>query len=245
MYKNIVHKLALERKVLSIQFKLHTSKIMFTNKQISDGIQVIVDRYKAQGADFGISAMQKIPVNDISAAVFQEGDVLYLPRTKQEMDKVAFIAKINGNNAPAIPCLDANGTSRVLYLSTLRKEVLEYEQHDDGTVGVKRENGVAVRHTADTIDGVPNSLRKLVLSCGNMAQACDKLVGKVIRVKKISDPITTSRIITDPSDPTGRRRIASPTETRTTTVTVFEDVTDDPQYAVAPEAPAEAPAEAA
>lgn len=212
---------------------------MFTPKQIADGTQVIVDRYKAQGADFGISALQKIPVNDISAAVFQKGDVLFLPHTKEEMSKKAFVAKINGNNAPAIPCLDANGNARVLYLSTLRKEVLEYEQHEDGTVGVKRENGVAVRHTADTLDGQPNALRKLILSCGNMAQACNALVGKVIRVKDISDPITTSRIISDPSDPTGRRRIASSTETRTTTITVFEDVTDDPQYKVE-EAPAEA-----
>ena len=72
--------------------------------EISAGCLMLVERHKAAGAETGsnaMSAMKKISNTDPSEGVWNAGDEFEVPAA-EDLNKVAFIAKVNGNNAPAI-----------------------------------------------------------------------------------------------------------------------------------------------
>lgn len=188
--------------------------------QISAGCLMLVERHKAAGAEVGsnaMSAMKKISNTDPSEGVWNAGDEFEIP-SAEDLDKVAFIANVNGNKAPAIAVHCTNGMDKVLYLTTLKKNVVEYEETEDGYTTKKNSDGSTITHFADT------PLRKEVMSKATVGDILSSLAGRKFKVDSVMGPYQTSRLKAKYT-PTGQRDGYEVVGLRNSSIPVFVEVT--------------------
>lgn len=204
-----------------LNYKQFKNFIRFMAKtQISAGCLMLVERHKAAGAEIGstaMSAMKKISNTDPSEGVWNAGDEFEVPAA-EDLDKVAFIAKVNGNNAPAIAVHCTNGMDKVLYLSTLKKNVVEYEETEDGYTTKKNSDGSTITHFADT------PLRKEIMSKATVGDIVSSLAGRKFKVDSVMGPYQTSRLKAKYT-PTGQRDGYEVIGLRNSSIPVFVEVT--------------------
>lgn len=187
--------------------------------ELSQGCLMLVERHKAAGAEIGstaMAAMKKISNTDPSEGVWNKGDEFSIPAA-EDLEKVAFIAKVNGNNAPAVAVHCKNGQDKVLYLSTLKKNVVVYEETEDGFVTKKNADGTTETHFADT------ELRKEIMGKATVGDILNSLAGRTFKVDSVMGPYQTSRLKAKYT-PTGQRDGYEVVGLRNSSIPVFVEV---------------------
>jgi hypothetical protein len=187
--------------------------------ELSQGCLMLVERHKAAGAEIGstaMAAMKKISNTDPSEGVWNKGDEFSIPAA-EDLEKVAFIAKVNGNNAPAVAVHCKNGQDKVLYLSTLKKNVVVYEETEDGFVTKKNADGTTETHFADT------ELRKEIMGKATVGDILGSLAGRTFKVESVMGPYQTSRLKAKYT-PTGQRDGYEVVGLRNSSIPVFVEV---------------------
>lgn len=187
--------------------------------ELSQGCLMLVERHKAAGAEIGstaMAAMKKISNTDPSEGVWNKGDEFSIPAA-EDLEKVAFIAKVNGNNAPAVAVHCKNGQDKVLYLSTLKKNIVVYEETEDGFVTKKNADGTTETHFADT------ELRKEIMGKATVGDILNALAGRTFKVDSVMGPYQTSRLKAKYT-PTGQRDGYEVVGLRNSSIPVFVEV---------------------
>ena len=187
---------------------------------ITDGIKMLVARHAAtEGCEVGskaIAAVKKISNADPSEGVWNKGDKFTVP-AKDEIEQAVFVAMVNGNKAPAI-AVETNNGPKVLYISTLKKNVIEYEEDGDQFQVKKQADGSNVpAHFADT------AFRKQIMQKATVGDIIDFIAGKTLEVTDIMGPYKTSRLKAK-TDALGRRDGYEVVGLRNTSIPVFEEV---------------------
>ena len=188
---------------------------------ITDGIKMLVARHAAtEGCEVGsvaLATVKKISNADPSEGIWAKGDEFTIPAAN-EIEKAIFVSMVNGNKAPAIAVETKNGTPKVLYLSTLKKNVIEYEEDGDQYSIKKDAQGNNVpAHFADT------PLRKAVMQQATVGDIVNYLAGKTLRVSDIMGPYKTSRLKAK-FNALGQRDGYEVVGLRNTSIPVFEEV---------------------
>lgn len=186
---------------------------------ITDGIKMLVARHAAtEGCEVGskaIAAVKKISNADPSEGVWNKGDKFTVP-AKDEIEQAVFVAMVNGNKAPAI-AVETNNGPKVLYISTLKKNVIEYEEDGDQFQVKKQADGSNVpAHFADT------AFRKQIMQKATVGDIIDFIAGKTLEVTDIMGPYKTSRLKAK-TDALGRRDGYEVVGLRNTSIPVFEE----------------------
>jgi hypothetical protein len=130
---------------------------------------------------------------------------------------------VNGNKAPAIAVDLADGSSKVLYISTLKKNVIEYEEDGD-TYAIKKQadgSNVPAHYAGEATGGTP--LRKEIMSKATVGDIIDALAGRTFRVADIMGPYKTSRLKAK-FNAVGERDGYEVVGLRNTSIPVFEEV---------------------
>lgn len=188
---------------------------------ITDGIKMLVARHAAtEGCEVGSKALatvKKISNADPSEGIWAIGDEFTIPASN-EIEQAVFVAMVNGNKAPAIAVETKNGTPKVLYLSTLKKNVIEYEEDGDQYQIKKDASGNNVpAHFADT------PLRKAIMQQATIGDIVNYLAGKTLKVSDVLGPYKTSRLKAK-FTATGQRDGYEVVGLRNTSIPVFEEV---------------------
>jgi hypothetical protein len=193
---------------------------------ISDGIKMLVARHAAtEGCEVGTKALatvKKISNADPSEGVWAKGDEFTVPG-KELIDQAVFVAMVNGNKAPAIAVDLKNGSSKVLYISSLKKNVIEYEEDGDQFV-IKKDtagNNIPAHFAGEEVGGTP--LRKEIMNKATIGDIIDCLAGRTFKVADIMGPYKTSRLKAK-TNAAGQRDGYEVVGLRNTTIPVFEEV---------------------
>lgn len=193
---------------------------------ISDGIKMLVARHAAtEGCEVGTKALatvKKISNADPSEGVWNKGDEFTVPG-KELIDQAVFVAMVNGNKAPAIAVDLKNGTSKVLYISSLKKNVIEYEEDGD-QYQIKKDaagNNIPAHFAGEEVGGTP--LRKEIMNKATIGDIIDCLAGRTFRVADIMGPYKTSRLKAK-TNALGQRDGYEVVGLRNTSIPVFEEV---------------------
>lgn len=189
--------------------------------KVSDGVAMLVARHAAtEGCKVGTNALgevKKISNADPSEGIWAKGDEFTVPG-KELLDQAVFVAMVNGNKAPAIAVDLKNGGAKVLYISTLKKNVIEYEEDGDQFRVKQAADGSNVPpHFANT------PLRKEVMSKATVGDIIDALAGRTFRVTDIMGPYKTSRLKAK-FNAVGQRDGYEVVGLRNTSIPVFEEV---------------------
>lgn len=190
--------------------------------KLPEGVKMLVQRHAAVAGTVtglnAISAMKTLSNVDPTEGVWQKGDEFEIA-PQEQIAEAAFVAMINGNKAPAIAvhCTNSN-QDKVLYLSTLKKNVVEYEEVDDEFRTVKNADGTTVTHFADT------KLRKEIMGKATIGDIVSGLAGRKFRVADIMGPYKTSRLKAV-YDNNGNRTYEV-VGLRNTSIPVFEEITE-------------------
>lgn len=188
---------------------------------ITDGIKMLVARHAAtEGCEVGskaIAAVKKISNADPSEGVWNKGDKFTVPAAS-EIEQAVFVAMVNGNKAPAV-AVETNNGPKVLYISTLKKNVIEYEEDGDQYVIKKDAVGNNIPpHFAGT------EFRKQVMQQATVGDIINFIAGKTLEVTDVMGPYKTSRLKAK-TDALGRRDGYEVVGLRNTSIPVFEEVT--------------------
>lgn len=193
---------------------------MAKSEKLPEGVIMLVQRHAAvAGTETGLNAinsMKKISNVDPSEGIWQKGDEFEVAPADQ-IAEAAFVAMVNGNKAPAIAVHCTNGQDKVLYLSTLKKNVVVYHETEDGYETVKNADGTAETHFADT------PLRKEVMSKATVGDIVASLAGRKFKVADVMGPYKTSRLKAVYGD-NGQRTGYEVVGLRNTSIPVFEEV---------------------
>ena len=197
---------------------------------ITDGIKMLVARHAAtEGCEVGTKALatvKKISNADPSEGVWNKGDKFTVP-TANEIEQAVFVAMVNGNKAPAI-AVETNNGPKVLYISSLKKNVVEYEEDGDQYV-IKKDaagNNLPAHIARVGGDGLNEGtdetpLRKAVMSKATVGDIIEYLAGKTIECVGVMGPYKTSRLKAK-TDASGRRDGYEVVGLRNTSIPVFE-----------------------
>lgn len=198
---------------------------------ITDGIKMLVARHAAtEGCEVGskaIATVKKISNADPSEGVWAVGDEFTVPAAN-EIEQAVFVAMVNGNKAPAIAVETKSGTPKVLYLSSLKKNVIEYEEDGDQYQIKKDAQGNNIpahfARVGGDEDAAETPLRKAVMQKATVGDIIDYLAGKTLKVSHIMGPYKTSRLRAKTNPITGQRDGYEVVGLRNTSIPVFEEV---------------------
>lgn len=185
-------------------------------RELSVGVKNILARYQSGAGNIvGKAAFGKLTSlsnADPGEASFEVGEEFTMP-SAEELQDCCVIRHFNGRDIAAF-AIDTNMGSKLLYVSSLRKSVPEYEQVGSEFKPV-REGSRAKVHDSGT------KLRKDIMKCGTIAQVANLLADKKIKVTGISEPITTARFqrVTNPATGNETNEIVG---LRETTITSFD-----------------------
>lgn len=164
--------------------------------KLPEGVKMLVQRHAAvEGTEVGtkaISSMKKLTNADPSEGVWNKGDEFTVPPMNL-IEGAAFVASINGNKAPAVAVSCTNGSDKVLYLSTLKKNIVEYEETEDGFDTKKNADGTTVTHFAGS-DGTDGTLRKEIMGKATVGDILESIAGRTFKVTEVMGPYKTSRL---------------------------------------------------
>lgn len=197
---------------------------------ITDGIKMLVARHAAtEGCEVGsvaLATVKKISNADPSEGIWAKGDEFTVPAAN-EIEKAIFVAMVNGNKAPAIAVETKSGTPKVLYLSTLKKNVIEYEEDGDQYQIKKDSVGNNIPAHIARVGGDENAaetpLRKAIMQQATVGDIVNYLAGKTLRVSDIMGPYKTSRLKAK-FNALGQRDGYEVVGLRNTSIPVFEEV---------------------
>ena len=194
--------------------------------KVSDGVAMLVARHAAtDGCKVGMNAInevKKITNADPSEGIWNKDDQFTVPG-KELLEQAVFVAMVNGNKAPAIAVDLADGSSKVLYISTLKKNVIEYEEDGD-TYAIKKQadgSNTPAHYAGEATGGTP--LRKEIMSKATVGDIIDALAGRTFRVADIMGPYKTSRLKAK-FNAVGERDGYEVVGLRNTSIPVFEEV---------------------
>jgi len=197
--------------------------------KVSDGVAMLVARHAAAGATVGakaLTAVKSISNTDPSEGIWRQDDQFIVP-SKELLDQAVFVAKVNGNDAPAIAVDLVGGGSKVLYISSLKKNVIEYEEDGDQFVVKKLSNGTTmpahIARVGGKEDGEETPLRKEVMSKATVSDIINSLAGRKFKVANIMGPYKTSRLKAK-FNAVGERDGYEVVGLRNTSIPVFEEV---------------------
>ena len=193
-------------------------------EQLPEGVKMLVNRHAAvAGTEVGAAAlnsMKKLTNADPTEGVWNQNDQFTIPPTDL-INEAVFVAMINGNKAPAVAVHCENGQDKVLYLSTLKKNVVEYEETEDGFQTKKNPDGSVVTHYAGDETG-GTALRKEIMGKATVGDIISALAGRTFKVSSIMGPYKTSRL--KPVYDGQGNRSYEVVGLRNTSIPVFEEV---------------------
>ena len=189
---------------------------------ISFGIRGLVQRHAAcEGTVLGtkeMESMKKLTTKDDSQHDFQVGDQFTIP-VQELIEEFSFVSNIRGRRIPAVAVQCKSGDAKILYLPTLIKKVIEYEETNGGYRIKKNTDGTNVAHFADT------PLREEIIAPKTVADILYALSGRTFRVSSIMGPYKTA-LLKDTYDKYGNKthEIVGLSES---TIPVFEEIFSD------------------
>lgn len=193
-------------------------------EKLPEGVLMLVNRHAAvAGTEVGAAAlnsMKKLTNADPTEGVWNQNDQFTIPPAEL-INEAVFVAMINGNKAPAVAVHCENGQDKVLYLSTLKKNVVEYEESEDGFQTKKNADGSVVTHYAGDATG-GTALRKEIMGKATVGDIISALAGRTFKVSSIMGPYKTSRL--KPVYDGQGNRSYEVVGLRNTSIPVFEEV---------------------
>ena len=160
-----------------------------------------------------MESMKKLTTRDDLQHHFQVGDQFTIPG-QESLEEFSFVTDVSGRKIPAVAVQCTSGEPKILYLSTLIKQVVEYEE-TNGEYRIKKNlDGTYVTHFADT------PLRREILAQNTVADILHALSGRTFRVSMIMGPYKTSRF------KIGQEGLEI-AELQETTIPVFEEIFPD------------------
>lgn len=186
---------------------------------LSESSKALIERHKAvAGTMVGAEALAElgnISNADPDEAIFQKGDKFTCPAKELIGDSV-FVARLGTSKVPAMVVDMAGGGSKVLYLSSMRKRVVEYEETPEGFVSRRDAAGAVISHSAGT------PLYEKIKNLPTAKAIAEEIAGKTFEVKDILGPFQTSRIGTVKDEYGNESR--GVVGLRNTNINVFEEV---------------------
>lgn len=186
---------------------------------LSESSKALIERHKAvAGTMVGAEALAElgnISNADPDEAIFQKGDKFTCPAKELIGDSV-FVARLGTSKVPAMVVDMAGGGSKVLYLSSMRKRVVEYEETPEGFVSRRDATGAVISHSAGT------PLYEKIKNLPTAKAIAEEIAGKTFEVKDVLGPFQTSRIgiVKDEYGNESRGVVGL----RNTNINVFEEV---------------------
>lgn len=158
---------------------------------ISEGVKALVQRHAAvAGTVVGANAYTEcgnISNADPEEAIFNKGDKFTVPAADVIADAI-FVSRLGTSKVPAVAVEMADGSAKVLYLSSMRKRVVEYEETPDGFKSKRDANGAVISHAADT------PLYKKIKNMPTAQAILNEIAGKTYEVSDVLGPYATSQI---------------------------------------------------
>lgn len=186
---------------------------------LSESSKALIERHKAvAGTMVGAEALAElgnISNADPDEAIFQKGDKFTCPAKELIGDSV-FVARLGTSKVPAMVVDMAGGGSKVLYLSSMRKRVVEYEETPEGFVSRRDAAGAVISHSAGT------PLYEKIKNLPTAKAIAEEIAGKTFEVKDVLGPFQTSRIGTVKDEYGNESR--GVVGLRNTNINVFEEV---------------------
>lgn len=186
---------------------------------LSESSKALIERHKAvAGTMVGAEALAElgnISNADPDEAIFQKGDKFTCPAKELIGDSV-FVARLGASKVPAMVVDMAGGGSKVLYLSSMRKRVVEYEETPEGFVSRRDAAGAVISHSAGT------PLYEKIKNLPTAKAIAEEIAGKTFEVKDVLGPFQTSRIGTVKDEYGNESR--GVVGLRNTNINVFEEV---------------------
>ena len=187
---------------------------------ISMGVKALVARHAAvEGTLVGANALNEfgnISNVDPDEAIFAKGDTFTVP-AKELIGDASFVSRLGTAKVPAVAVDMTDGSAKVLYLSSMRKRVVEYEEKPEGFVPKRDAAGAVVSFSAGT------PLYQKIKNLPTAKAIAEEIAGKKFTVKDVIGPIQTSRIgiVKDEYGNESRGVVGL----RNTNIYVFEEVT--------------------
>lgn len=158
---------------------------------LSNGVKALIERHAAvEGTVTGANALVEcgnISNQDPDEAIFQKGDEFTVPAAENLADAV-FVARLGTAKVPAVAVDMKDGSAKVLYLSSLRKRVVEFEETAEGFVSKRDASGAVISHCAGT------PLYQEIKNLPTAKAIAERIAGKTFIVKDVLGPYQTSRI---------------------------------------------------
>jgi hypothetical protein len=195
---------------------------------LSESSKALIERHKAvAGTMVGAEALAElgnISNADPDEAIFQKGDKFTCPN-KELIGESVFVARLGTSKVPAMVVDMAGGGSKVLYLSSMRKRVVEYEEGPEGFVSRRNPAGAVISHSVGEDDSTSAKAKALYTTIKNKPTAraiAEEIAGKTFEVKDVLGPFQTSRIGTVKDEYGNESR--GVVGLRNTNINVFEEV---------------------
>lgn len=167
---------------------------------LSNGVKALIERHAAvEGTVTGANALVEcgnISNADPDEAIFQAGDEFTVPSADNLADAV-FVARLGTAKVPAVAVDMKDGSAKVLYLSSLRKRVVEFEETADGFVSKRDAAGAVISHSVgedSTTSAKAKSLYQEIKNLPTAKAIAERIAGKTFVVKSVLGPYQTSRI---------------------------------------------------
>lgn len=164
---------------------------------LSNSAKALIERHAAvEGTITGMNALNElgnISNADPEEAIFQKGDKFTVP-SKDVIADAVFVARLGTAKVPAIVVDMDGGGSKVLYLSSMRKRVIEFEESAEGYVS-KRDatTGAVISHCAGD-NPVGKAVYEKIKNLPTAKAIAEEIAGKHFEVIDVAGPFQTSRV---------------------------------------------------
>ena len=195
---------------------------------LSESSKALIERHKAvAGTMVGAEALAElgnISNADPDEAIFQKGDKFTCP-AKELIGESVFVTRLGTSKVPAMVVDMAGGGSKVLYLSSMRKRVVEYEESPEGFVSRRNPAGAVISHSVGeeaSTSAKAKTLYNLIKNKPTAKAIAEEIAGKTFEVKDVLGPFQTSRIGTVKDEYGNESR--GVVGLRNTNINVYEEV---------------------
>lgn len=169
---------------------------MAKGQGLSQSAQALIQRHAAvEGTVTGANALAEfgnISNADPDEAIFQKGDKFTVPAL-EDLAAASFIARLGTAKVPAIVVDMDGGGSKVLYLSSTRKRVIEFEETAEGFTSKRNAAGAVISHCAGDYPAGKAFYEKMKNLPTAKAMA-EEMAGKHFEIVDVAGPFQTSRV---------------------------------------------------
>lgn len=169
---------------------------MAKGQGLSSSAKALIERHAAvEGTITGVNALNElgnISNADPDEAIFQKGDKFTVP-AKDDIAEAVFVARLGTAKVPAIVVDMDGGGSKVLYLSSMRKRVIEFEETAEGYASKRNATGAVISHCAgDYPEG--KAVYEKIKNLPTAKAIAEEIAGKHFEVIDVAGPFQTSRV---------------------------------------------------